>query len=115
MAAPIGPYSPFLQMGNLLAISGQLGLVDGELVADFDGQVAAVLRNLDERLAEAGVTKSDVIKTTVFLTDLGTFPVLNAAYGDYFDEHRPARSTIGVAALPLGAAVEIEAWAVVSG
>ena len=89
----------------MIAISGQLGLVDGVLADGFDAQVDAVLANL------AGLSKSDVIKTMVFLPDLDNFAVLNEKYAAFFDGHRPARSTIGVAALPMGADVEIEAWA----
>jgi 2-iminobutanoate/2-iminopropanoate deaminase len=115
MAAPVGPYSPFLSIGNLVAISGQLGLVDGALVPGFDAQADAVLVNLQAQLDAAGLAKTDVIKTMVFLTDLGQFPSLNDKYAEFFGDHRPARSTIGVAALPLGGLVEIEAWAVRAG
>lgn len=111
-AAPaLGPYSPQLRMGDLIAISGQIGLVGKTLVTTFDGQVRQALHNLQLRLLEAGVTPQDVLKTTVFLVDMDDYPAFNAIYADFFGEHRPARSVVAVAALPLGALVEIEALA----
>lgn len=94
-------------------MSGQLGLVDGVLV---DGGVAAqttqAVANLKAQLASAGAELSDVVKTLCFLTDMDTFATFNEAYIGGFGDHRPARSTVGVAALPAaGAGVEIEAWA----
>jgi 2-iminobutanoate/2-iminopropanoate deaminase len=93
--------------------SGQLGIVDGKLV---DGGVSAettqAARNLADLLASQGASLADIVKTTVFLTNMDDFAAMNDAYVAAFGDHRPARSTIGVAALPLpGAAVEIEAWA----
>ena len=111
MAAPVGPYSPHYRIGNLIAISGQLGLVDGVLADRSEERRVGVLANLADQLEQAGLSKSDVIKTMVFLPDLDNFAVLNEKYAAFFDGHRPARSTIGVAALPMGADVEIEAWA----
>jgi 2-iminobutanoate/2-iminopropanoate deaminase len=96
--------------GDLIVVSGQLGLVDGELADGVTAQTAAVIANLEARLAEVGATLGDVIKTTCFLTNMETFAEFNEAYVNGFGDHRPARSTIGVAGLPLGAAVEIEAW-----
>lgn len=79
---------------------------------EFEAQAERVLDNLRAVLEAAGASLDTVVKTTVFLTDLGLFPRLNAVYGRYFTgDPKPARSTIGVAALPLGAAVEIEAIA----
>jgi len=109
---PLGPYSPFVRAGDFIIVSGQGGMRDGAIV---DGGVAAqttqTMRNVADRLAEAGAALSDVVKTLCFLTDMGAFATFNEAYIDGFGAHRPARSTIGVAALPVGAEVEIEAWA----
>ena len=111
MTVPIGPYSPVVVAGDLVIVSGQLGLIDGVLADGVSEQTAAVIANLSARLREVGATLADVVKTTCFLTDMATFNEFNDAYVSGFGDHRPARSTIGVAGLPLGAAVEIEAWA----
>ena len=111
MATPIGPYTPVVTAGDLIVVSGQLGLVDGELADGVTAQTAAAIANLEAQLAEVGATLGDVIKTTCFLTNMETFAEFNEAYVRGFGEHRPARSTIGVAGLPLGASVEIEALA----
>jgi 2-iminobutanoate/2-iminopropanoate deaminase len=112
MSKPIGPYTPVVRAGDWIIVSGQLGLVDGALV---DGGVAAqttqAIENLQGQLASVGAGLSDIAKTLCFLTDMDTFATFNEAYVEGFGSHRPARSTIGVAALPAGGAVEIEAWA----
>ena len=112
MIAPQGPYSPIVRSGDWLVCSGQVGLEDGVLV---DGGVGAqtrqALANLRTLLEGEGASLDDVVKTTVFLTDIGDFATMNDAYVEAFGGHRPARSTVGVAALPLGAAVEVELWA----
>lgn len=112
MSAPLGPYTPVVRAGDWIIVSGQLGMADGALV---DGGVAAqtaqAVVNLKARLAEMDATLADVAKTLCFLTDMGTFAEFNEAYVAGFDGARPARSTIGVAALPFGGQVEIEAWA----
>ena len=109
------PYTPAVRAGNLLFISGQLGL-DPETKqphADFDQQAEAVIANIRALVEAAGGTLDNVVKTTVFLKDLGQFSALNAIYARHFTGSvRPARSTFEVAALPLGALVEIEAIAV---
>ena len=109
MNKPLGPYSPFVRAGDFIIVSGQGGMLDGAIV---DGGVAAqttqTMRNVADRLAEAGAALSDVVKTLCFLTDMDTFGEFNEAYAAAFGDHRPARSTVGVAALPAGAAVEIE-------
>jgi 2-iminobutanoate/2-iminopropanoate deaminase len=93
-------------------VSGQLGLDNGALVpGGVAAQTAQAVKNLQARLKEMGLTLDDVAKTLCFLTDMDTFATFNAAYVHGFGDARPARSTIGVAALPFGAAVEIEAWA----
>ena len=112
MSKPLGPYSPVVRAGDFVIVSGQGGIADGAIV---DGGVAAqttqTMANLAERLAEAGCTLGDVVKTTCFLTDMDTFATFNAAYAEAFGDHRPARSTVEVSALPAGMAVEVEAWA----
>lgn len=112
MASPIGPYTPVVRAGDWIIVSGQLGLRDGALV---DGGVAAqttqAVENLRAHLATMGATLADVAKTLCFLADMGDFATFNEAYVAGFGDSRPARSTIGVAALPMGGAVEIEAWA----
>ncbi|MBA2609806.1 MAG: deaminase [Actinobacteria bacterium] len=113
MAKPLGPYTPIVRSGDLLVVSGQLGMSDGALVGGgVSAETAQAVANLATLLEGEGASLDDVIKTTVFLTDMGDFATMNEAYIAAFGDHRPARSTIGVAALPLpGAAVEIEAWA----
>ena len=110
--APLGPYTPVVRAGDWVIVSGQLGIKDGSLVpGGVAGQTAQAVVNLKERLREAGCTINDVSKTLCFLTDMDTFATFNEAYVAGFGGSRPARSTIGVAALPFGGAVEIEAWA----
>ena len=112
MTKPLGPYTPVVRAGDWLIVSGQVGMQEGALV---DGGVAAqteqAVANVAAQLATVGGTLADVAKTLCFLTDMDTFATFNEAYVAGFGDHRPARSTIGVAALPGGAAVEIEAWA----
>jgi len=111
-AAPVGPYTPVVRAGDWVIVSGQLGIENGALVpGGVSAQTAQAVKNLKERLKEAGVTINDIAKTLCFLTDMDTFATFNAAYVEGFNGARPARSTIGVAALPFGGAVEIEAWA----
>ena len=112
--ASAGPYSPAVRAGDWLALAGQVGIepVTGKLADDgVAGQTRQALANIAAVLGDCGATLSDVAKTTVFLVDMGDFPVMNEVYADAFAGHRPARSTIAVAALPLGARVEIEVWA----
>lgn len=111
MSAPIGPYTPAVRAGDFIIVSGQLGIVDGALADGVSAQTTQAVANLEARLAEMGATLADVAKTLCFLTDMGTFAEFNEAYVDAFGADRPARSTIGVAALPFNGAVEIEAWA----
>jgi 2-iminobutanoate/2-iminopropanoate deaminase len=113
----VGPYSQAIATGNLLYCAGQIPLdpKSGELVAgDVTAQTTRVLENLDGVLRGNGMNFSHVVKTTVFLTDLGDFAKMNEVYAKFFSEPFPARSTIQVAALPRGARVEIEAVAVAS-
>ncbi len=107
----IGPYSHAAKVGQLLFCSGQIPL-DPDTKAIVPGgieeQTRQVLANIKALLDSQGVGFSTVVKSTVFLTDLADFPVMNALYAEAFGDHKPARSTIQVAALPLGARVEIE-------
>jgi len=112
--AAIGPYSQAIHAGKLLFVSGQLGL-DPATKKLVDGGVAAQARRALDNLAailEAAEASLDrVTKTTIFLTDMAHFAEVNAVYAEKFGDHRPARSTIAVAGLPLGGLVEIEAIA----
>ncbi len=115
MSTPVGPYSPVVRAGDLVVTAGQVGIVDGALADGFAAQVTQAMRNVATVLAAEGVTWSDVVKTTVFLVDMDDYAAMNEAYVAYLDaevgEHRPARSAVAVAALPIGSLVEIEAWA----
>jgi 2-iminobutanoate/2-iminopropanoate deaminase len=109
-----GPYSPAVRAGDWLALAGQVGVdpatgkLAGEGVAD---QTRQALANVAAVLGDCGASLADVAKTTVFLLDMSDFPVMNEVYADAFAGHRPARSTVAVAALPVGARVEVEVWA----
>jgi 2-iminobutanoate/2-iminopropanoate deaminase len=113
--APVGPYSQAIVAGGFVFASGQIPLdpATGKLVeGEFEAQAERVLDNLRAVLEAAGASLDAVVRANVFLTDLALFPRLNAVYGRYFTaDPKPARSTIGVAALPLGAKIEIEAIA----
>lgn len=107
----IGPYSQAISQDGVLYTSGQVGVdpATGQIVTGgFEGQARQVLSNLAAVLAQAGLTFTDVMKATIYVTDLANFPLLNQLYGEAMGEHRPARSTVQVAALPLGALVEID-------
>jgi len=109
-----GPYSPAVRAGDWLVLAGQVGLdpASGRLVdGGVEAQARQVLANISAVLADCGAQLTDVAKTTVFVTDIAQFATVNAVYADAFGDHRPARSTVQVAALPGGAEVEIEAWA----
>jgi 2-iminobutanoate/2-iminopropanoate deaminase len=112
--AAIGPYSQGIDADGLVLCSGQLGLdpATGDLVeGGVEAQAERALRNLAAVLDAAGATFADVVKTTIFLADVGDFAAVNAVYARYMPDPPPARSTIGVAALPKGGLVEIEAIA----
>ena len=114
----IGPYSQAVVHGGLLYSAGQIALDPGsmELVAgDTAAQTEQVFANLKAVLAAAGADLSSVLKTTVYLADMGDFQPMNAVYARHFGEHRPARSTVAAAALPKGARVEIDVIAAVVG
>ncbi len=109
--AAVGPYSHAARVGNLLFCSGQIPL-DPDTMKIVDGGIEAqtqqVLDNIVSLLKTAGASLGNIAKTTIFLTDLGDFSTVNGLYEAAFGDHKPARSTIQVAALPLGANVEIE-------
>ena len=114
----LGPYSQAIAAGGWIYTSGQVGIdpATGELVAGgFEAQARQVLANLRSVLAAAGCSFGDVVKATIFVVDLADFPTLNAIYGEALGDHRPARSTVQVAALPKGALVEIDLVALAPG
>lgn len=108
--AAIGPYSQAIESQGFLFCSGQIGLdpVTGEMKDGLEAQIAQILQNIEAVLTNAGLQKEHVVKSTIFITDMNDFPTVNEKYGAFFGEHKPARSTVGVAALPKGAVVEIE-------
>jgi 2-iminobutanoate/2-iminopropanoate deaminase len=109
---PVGPYSPVVRAGEWIICSGQVGAIDGVLVeGGVRGQTLQALANLSELLADVGASLTDVVKTTVFLAHISDYAAVNELYVQAFGDHRPARSAVAVAGLPLGALVEIEAWA----
>jgi 2-iminobutanoate/2-iminopropanoate deaminase len=107
----IGPYCQAIEVDGWLYLSGQTGLdpATGDLVpGGFEAQTRAVLKNLTAVLAAAGCTFANVVKTSVFLTDFANFPIMNQLYGEAMGDHRPARTTVQVVALPKGGLVEID-------
>ncbi|MFQ5582202.1 MAG: RidA family protein [Mariprofundaceae bacterium] len=114
----VGPYSQAIACNGVLYCSGQIGLepASGKLVGDaVEAQTAQVTKNLSAVLAAAGADVSDILKVNIFLTDMGDFPRVNEIYADWLGEHRPARATVAVAALPLGAKVEMDLVARIPG
>jgi 2-iminobutanoate/2-iminopropanoate deaminase len=111
--AAIGPYSQAIRSGELVFTAGQIGTdpATGELLDGVTAQAERALRNLTAILDAAGTTPERVIKTTIFLADMGDFTAVNEVYARHFSPPFPARSTVAVAALPKGALVEIEAIA----
>lgn len=109
--AAIGPYSQAVSSGGWVFTAGQVGLdpASGELVAGgIEAETRQALRNLGHVLEAAGCGVRDIVKATIFLADMSHFALVNRLYGDFLGDHRPARSTVQVAALPKGALVEIE-------
>ncbi len=116
--AVAGPYSPAVRAGDWIVLAGQIPLDPdtGTLVpGDAAAQAQQVIANIVAVLTDCGAQLTDVAKTTVFVSDLGDFAAVNEVYAAAFGDHRPARSTIQVAALPAGAKVEIEAWVYLPG
>jgi 2-iminobutanoate/2-iminopropanoate deaminase len=116
VAAPVGPYSPWRRAGDLVVISGQLGLVPGAESPTFAGETAAeqlrqALANARAVLSEAGASLAQAVKATLFLVDMADFASCNEVWVEAFDAPRPTRSAVAVAQLPLGARAEVELWA----
>ncbi|PWU15878.1 MAG: reactive intermediate/imine deaminase [Bdellovibrio sp.] len=112
--APLGPYSQAVEQGGFVFLSGQIGLdpKTGNVVSDdVKAQCEQVMKNIEEVLKAAGLSFKQVVKSTIFLVDIKDFTVVNEIYGRHFQEIPPARSTIGVSALPKGVKVEIEVLA----
>ena len=109
----LGPYSQAVQVGEMLFMSGQIPLdAAGEVIAGgIEAQTHQVLKNLRAVLIAAGGSLDDIVRTTIFLTDLEDFQAVNAVYGTYFSDLKPARACVQVSALPKGVAVEIDAIA----
>ena len=108
--APIGPYSQAVQFGNMLFISGQVPIdpATGNVVqGDIKTEATQVMKNLEAILTAAGMDFTNVIKTSIFLMDMGQFAQVNEVYGSYFNDAPPARETVQVSGLPKGVNVEI--------
>ena len=108
--AAVGTYSQGVEYNGTYFFSGQIGLnpKTGEMPSDFEGQVKQIMSNIDGLLEACSITREHIIKTSIFVTDLGNFSKVNEAYIEFFSEPYPARSCIEVPALPKGALVEIE-------
>lgn len=116
MSRPVGPYSPFVSAGGWVVTSGQIGIVTGErgpeLVAGGTvAELTQALANLAAVLADAGAQMSDVVTATLYLADMGDYAAANEVWTQAFGDHRPARTAVAVAGLPLGARAEVAAWA----
>ncbi|HRP34156.1 MAG TPA: RidA family protein [Agriterribacter sp.] len=108
--APIGPYSQSVMTGNLLFVSGQIGINPDTGILetkDAASETTQVMRNLEAILTEAGLSFTHVVKTTIFLSDMSLFTVVNEVYGSYFSGDFPARETVAVKQLPKNVNVEI--------
>jgi 2-iminobutanoate/2-iminopropanoate deaminase len=114
VSTPVGPYTPIVRAGDWLIVSGQVGLGPDGLAEGFAGQLRQALENLRTLVEANGAQLSQVVKTTVFLVSMADYAELNEIYtaffADHAGDHRPARSAVAVAELPIGALVEIEAW-----
>jgi 2-iminobutanoate/2-iminopropanoate deaminase len=119
MSPAVGPYSPVRRVGDWVITSGQVGLAtdeSGHAALAAGGTVPELhqaLKNVTSVLAEEGARLADVVKTTLYLVDMGDFATVNEVWVEYFTDNRPTRSAVAVAALPIGARVEVEAWAYV--
>ena len=117
MSPAVGPYSPARRVGEWVITSGQVGLASTESGAATLApggtvpELRQALANVAEVLATEGATLDDVVKTTLYLVDMGEFAAVNEVWVEYFSSNRPTRSAVAVAALPIGARVEVEAWA----
>jgi 2-iminobutanoate/2-iminopropanoate deaminase len=113
---PVGPYSQAIESNGFLFLSGQVGIdTSGKLVGeDIESQTKQIFKNIEAILATAGLSASDIVKTTIYLTNLKDFQKVNVLYGDWVDKPFPARSTLEIAKLPLNAQIEIECIAVLN-
>lgn len=111
--AAVGTYSQGVEYNGVLYFSGQIGInpANGELASQFDDQLSQILKNVDGLLDSQNLTRENILKTTIFMTDLGQFSAVNQAYEAYFKQPFPARSCVEVPALPKGAVIEIEVLA----
>ncbi len=111
---PVGPYSQAIEAGGFIFLAGQVGLVPetGQLAQGIQAQSAQCLENIKGILSSMGQDLSAVVKMSVFLTDMADFQEMNKVYGGFFPSEPPARTTVAVKALPLGASVEMEALAI---
>lgn len=111
---PVGPYSPAIEANDFIFFSGQIPMdySEGKIVeGDIKAQTEQCLKNLSAVLKAANVTSDNIVKTTIYLTDMNDYAIVNKIYGDFFKSPYPARTAVAVAALPLGVKVEIEAIA----
>lgn len=106
----IGPYSQAIEVNGFVFCSGQIGLIpeSGNLVDGLENQTKQIISNIKNILEASGSSLEKVVKTTVFITNINDFPKVNEIYGNFFTEHKPARSTVEVSHLPKGALIEIE-------
>ncbi len=112
MSKPVGPYTPIVRAGEWLIVSGQVGIADGHVVSGgVEAELRQAISNMAGLLEGEGASLDDVVKTTVFLRHMRDYTVMNEVYVELFGDHRPARSAVAVAELPVGALIEIEAWA----
>lgn len=111
---PVGPYSQAIVIDNFIFCSGQIGLDPNtnQLVEGLENQFHQIMQNIKSILAEAGSSLDKVVKVTIFITDISKFSVVNELYNQYFNNHKPARSTVEVSNLPKNALIEIEVLAV---
>ena len=113
---PRGPYTPIVRAGEWLVTAGQVGVRDGQLVAGgVVEETRQALANIRTLLESEGASMNDVVKTTVLLADIDEWGAMNDPYVEAFGDHRPARTAFAAGGLPVGARVEIEAWAYVGG
>jgi 2-iminobutanoate/2-iminopropanoate deaminase len=113
---PVGPYTPVVSAGSFVVTSGQVGLVAGEsgprlVEGGLEAQTRQAMANVSNVLSQHGVGWTEVFKTTVYLTDISNYSAFNEIYVELLGPLRPARTLVAVSALPVGALVEIEAWA----
>ena len=110
---PVGPYTPIVQAGDLYFVSGQIGIEgdSGSLVDGIAAQTQQAMVNLSSLLNEAGLSMQNVVKVNLYLTDMDHYDQVNMIYEENFAGHKPARAAVGVASLPKGALIEIEAIA----